>query len=191
MKPLDYIKKYNLDNGVNFSHNEFISDLTLDFITLLEVGNARGNIKGYNNAVNAIRMKWDGIDKKTAGQLPEKLWNYFFASVIAKLREELFPEEMQRQRQEKEDWKKRKADWERMEREEDSWIFGFFLHSLFSKQKPVTSFQLLGLETEATMDDVKGAYRKLSMIHHPDKGGNRDKFIEITEAKNKCLAFLS
>ena len=191
MKPLDYIKKYNLDKGVNFSHNEFISDLTLDFITLLEVGNARGNIKGYNNAVNAIRMKWDGIDKKTLGQLPEKLWNYFFASVIAKLREELFPEEMQRQRQEKEDWKKRKADWERMEREQDSWIFGFFLHSLFSKQKPSSSFQALGLSSEATLEDVKGAYRKLSMVHHPDKGGNRDKFIEITEAKNKCMAFLS
>jgi hypothetical protein len=191
MKPLEYVKKYNLDQGVNFSHNEFISDLTMDFITLLEVGNARSNIKGYNNAVNAIRMKWDGIDKKTAGQLPEKLWNYFFASVIAKLREELFPEEMQRQRQEKEDWKKRKTDWERMEREQDSWIFGFFLHSLFSKQKPISSFQTLGLESDATLDDVKVSYRKLSMLHHPDKGGNRDKFIEITEAKNKCLAFLS
>jgi hypothetical protein len=191
MKPLDYIKKYNLDKGVNFSHNEFISDLTMDFITLLEVGNARGNIKGYNNAVNAIRMKWDGIDKKTAGQLPEKLWKYFFASVIAKLREELFPEVMERQRQEKEDWKKRKEDWERMEKEEDSWIFGFFLHSLFSKQKPSSSFQVLGLETDATLEDVKGAYRKLSMVHHPDKGGNRDKFIELTEAKNKCMAYLS
>jgi hypothetical protein len=191
MKPLEYVKKYNLDQGVNFNHNEFISDLTFDFITLLEVGNARGNFKGYNNAVNAIRMKWDGIDKKTAGRLPEKLWNYFFGSVIAKLREELFPEEMEKRRMEEKERKRRKEEWKRMEQEEDSWIFGFFLHSLFSKQKPLSSFQALELNSDATLEDVKGAYRKLSMLHHPDKGGNKDKFIEITEAKNKCLAFLS
>ena len=45
--------------------------------------------------------------------------------------------------------------------------------------------------TYLTKEDVQKAYRSLSMQHHPDKGGDNNKFIQITEAKNKCLAFLS
>ena len=38
--------------------------------------------------------------------------------------------------------------------------------------------------------DVKEAFRKLSMQHHPDKGGSREKFEEIVEAKNKCIEYI-
>lgn len=43
-------------------------------------------------------------------------------------------------------------------------------------------YDTLGLNTQATDDEVKKAYRKLAMIHHPDKGGDEKKFKEITEA---------
>lgn len=43
-------------------------------------------------------------------------------------------------------------------------------------------YDTLGLNTQATDEEVKKAYRKLAMIHHPDKGGDEKKFKEITEA---------
>jgi curved DNA-binding protein len=45
-------------------------------------------------------------------------------------------------------------------------------------------YSILGLEKSATDADIKKAYRSLAMIHHPDKGGDSEKFKEITEAYN-------
>ena len=199
MKPLDYQRKYNLLQGINFSHNDFVADLTQDFLTLLEVGNSFKNLKGFENAVRAIRMKWDGINKKTAGNLPDKLWNYFYASVIAKMREELFPNEMEKLRREKEESKRRREEYRRWEWEEQElfggWnpfdYFSFLLGILKSQTIPTSSFEFLNLELNATQDDVKKRYRELAVVYHPDKGGNNDKFIELTEAKNKCLAYIN
>lgn len=194
MKPLDYQKKYNLLNGTNFSHNEFIADLTQDFLVFLEVGNSFKNIKGFENAVRAIRQKWDGIDKKTAGQLPEKLWNYFYASVIVKMREDLFPTEMERRRREKEENQRRQEEYRRWNDPFDGFDpfahFSFLASLFFNSLVPKESFEILQLSTEATKDDVQSKYRELSKIYHPDKGGCQDKFIQLTEAKNKCLAYI-
>lgn len=43
-------------------------------------------------------------------------------------------------------------------------------------------YTLLGLEKTATAEDIKKAYRKLANQHHPDKGGDEEKFKEIKEA---------
>jgi molecular chaperone DnaJ len=47
-------------------------------------------------------------------------------------------------------------------------------------------YQLLGVSRSATADEIKKAYRKLAMIHHPDKNQghkkSEEKFKEITEA---------
>ena len=40
----------------------------------------------------------------------------------------------------------------------------------------------LGVETTATDEQIKQAYRKLAMKHHPDKGGDADKMKEVTAA---------
>lgn len=40
----------------------------------------------------------------------------------------------------------------------------------------------LGIAITATPDEIKKAYRKLCMIHHPDKGGNADTFLRVQEA---------
>ncbi len=54
-------------------------------------------------------------------------------------------------------------------------------------------FQLLKIDTKNTEINEKmivSAFRQLSLVYHPDKGGNAEKFIELTEAKNKCLEFV-
>ena len=43
-------------------------------------------------------------------------------------------------------------------------------------------YDTLGLKHDASTDDVKRAYRRLAMEHHPDKGGTASKFNEINEA---------
>jgi molecular chaperone DnaJ len=43
-------------------------------------------------------------------------------------------------------------------------------------------YKILGVEKNATQDDIKKAYRKLAHQYHPDKGGDEQKFKEINEA---------
>lgn len=46
------------------------------------------------------------------------------------------------------------------------------------------AYRLLGLTSSCSEDEVKSAYKKLAMIHHPDKGGNENNFKLLLEAKN-------
>ena len=43
-------------------------------------------------------------------------------------------------------------------------------------------YDLLGVDKNASQDQIKSAYRKLAVQHHPDKGGNAEKFKEISNA---------
>lgn len=43
-------------------------------------------------------------------------------------------------------------------------------------------YEILNLNKNCTTDEVKKAYRKLAIIHHPDKGGDQEKFKEISRA---------
>jgi len=46
----------------------------------------------------------------------------------------------------------------------------------------MSHYNTLGIPKTSSMDDIKKAYRKLARIHHPDKGGDEDKFKKITDA---------
>lgn len=198
MTTKEYVNKYKLDVSDRFSHSDFFQDLASEFICLLEYNKANDNLKGFDNAVRCIRMKFDSISNKTVGVLPEKLWNYFFATVIVKLREELCPRDMNNRRkvqeQKKAEWEKRKKmrEWENEQFNDFFWGRNFysFLFSNINNNKPIECFTVLGLSVDANELDVKSAYKKLSMLHHPDKGGKQDKFVEITDSKNKCLSWL-
>jgi molecular chaperone DnaJ len=43
-------------------------------------------------------------------------------------------------------------------------------------------YEILGVDKNANADEIKKAYRKLSKEHHPDKGGNEDKFKDVAAA---------
>ncbi len=120
MKTKEYVKKFGLDKSNKFNHTHFIQDLTIDFTTLLETGKTSSGeykLKGFENTVSAIRSKWDAISNKTVFGLPDKLWNYFFATVIVKTREVLFPTEMKARRDRAEQNKKMYEDRRRWEDE--------------------------------------------------------------------------
>lgn len=43
-------------------------------------------------------------------------------------------------------------------------------------------YTTLGVDKTATQSEIKKAYRKLSMKHHPDRGGDENRFKEIADA---------
>ena len=42
-------------------------------------------------------------------------------------------------------------------------------------------YEVLGVEKDATMDQIKKAYRKLAIKCHPDKGGDADKVSKFNQ----------
>ena len=43
-------------------------------------------------------------------------------------------------------------------------------------------YKTLGVERDATPEQIKKAYRKLAAKNHPDAGGDEEKFKDINEA---------
>jgi len=43
-------------------------------------------------------------------------------------------------------------------------------------------YKTLGVPNTATQEEIKKAYRRLASLHHPDKGGDEEKFKEINAA---------
>lgn len=46
----------------------------------------------------------------------------------------------------------------------------------------VDYYEILGVKRDASESDIKKAFRQAAMQHHPDKGGDKDKFQQIQEA---------
>jgi len=222
MKAVEYINKYKLETVVNFNKPEFIKDFNSDFITeLTKRKNKTGYIPitGFENAAKCMRDKWEAINLRLENKLDEKLWKYFWKIYVADIRDELFPEEMAKRKELKEEIKRRKQEWEDLDNHNSHYFNGFnsrvdhsffklfsafmgfsfdnflkdFISTKYRAPREIYNqyFYILSLDIDtASIDDVKTAYRKLSNIYHPDKGAiNYNDFIKITEAKNKCLEY--
>jgi len=66
---------------------------------------------------------------------------------------------------------------------EESWKATFNVK--VGKDPEPCPFASLGLPTDASFADVKKAYRKYQLQCHPDRGGDKSRFTEITEAYEK------
>ena len=49
-------------------------------------------------------------------------------------------------------------------------------------------YESLGVSKDASYDEIKKAYRKLALQHHPDRGGDSEKFKEISAAYEVVLS---
>ena len=47
-----------------------------------------------------------------------------------------------------------------------------------------TYYDILGVKRSASQDEIKAAFHKLAAKYHPDRGGDEEKFKEISEAYN-------
>lgn len=100
MNPLGYVRKYNLvEKGWKPKYKDkFIGDMKKEFELTLQNLSIKGNLKAFQNAINIIRSKWDGISNKIPYGLPEDLWKYFYATIIIPFKNELCSEELNRKR---------------------------------------------------------------------------------------------
>lgn len=199
MKTKEYLDKYNLHKGWNTKiQNEFISDMTSELEAQLMLNKAEDNIRGFNNALRCLKMKWDSISKKIPYGIPEGLWNYFFATVVAPLREQMCPREMQRRREIQEERKARYEERRKMEHDFMEEMYQSYMNywknllaHIVLASMPMDSFEYLGLTVDATPDDIQKRFRELALKAHPDRGGSQEKFIELTNHRNRCLKWAS
>lgn len=52
-------------------------------------------------------------------------------------------------------------------------------------------YKILGVDEKSTEDEIKKAYRKMSMLHHPDKNGNTEESKQMFQEINNAYATLS
>src|SRR5215475_10578580 len=43
-------------------------------------------------------------------------------------------------------------------------------------------YEILGVKKDASADEIKKAFRRAAVQHHPDRGGDEAKFKEVNEA---------
>jgi DnaJ-class molecular chaperone len=57
--------------------------------------------------------------------------------------------------------------------------------------KDADYYKILGVDEKAGDDEIKKAYRKMSMLHHPDKNGNTEESKQMFQELNNAYATLS
>nr|DAI54875.1 MAG TPA: DnaJ domain protein [Caudoviricetes sp.] len=204
MKPKEFITKFNLSKGwksAKFENptlqDQFLQDLTNELLAFTELYQVNDNITAFNNAVSVIRSKWNSISNKIPYGLPDGLWNYFFATIVSPLRDELCPTETVRR---KALYEKRKSEYIRIQQRKSEFarseaqfrqaINDYFLSLLHRVSKvPTESFHFLGLPLNASVDEITSRYRSLSLKYHPDRGGSQEDFINLTKHKNLCISW--
>jgi DnaJ-class molecular chaperone len=66
--------------------------------------------------------------------------------------------------------------WERTTKKADERIF------TKTPETTRTAYQILGVDGGAVESEIKAAFRKLAMLHHPDRGGSNLEFCKIHAA---------
>lgn len=221
MKPNEYVKKYRLkeldqqDNSFPFSYHNFIKDLSLDFKDMVvgfKHSGTEWNIRKFKTCVNDIRKKWDSINNKSVKELPNRIWNAFYATCVCQIRDQEFPDWSLQEKKRKERKKKQENPFTYVDIDSDfsdnfsNWIniaSKFFNSDAFTGRTytkpdvnsilrrhfshPERELKILGLVHPVSIKEIKTAYRDKVHIVHPDKGGTTELFTQVTEAYKKCI----
>lgn len=95
MKTTQYVKKYRLKESAEFDHKRFVADFEKDINEAIEKFSGKDSSEiseaNFKQITRKARNKWNGINNKTVGVLPESLWNFIYATVIKKKEEQYFP----------------------------------------------------------------------------------------------------
>ncbi len=51
----------------------------------------------------------------------------------------------------------------------------------------MTPFEILGISGYASPSDIKRRFRELAWEHHPDRGGDAEKFAELKSAMERAI----
>ena len=207
MKPKEYIKKFNLQNGWDQTKTKpFLAELSNELASIVELSGKPDNIDAFNHALNQINDKWDSISKRIPFGLPDKLWSYFYAKQVIPLRKLVCPTFTMRQKKNEEEYKRKREEfkreqeqeWEDIRKSERKFFesifnsyFGFSSSELgMSDEDPKESFNYFGLQSSATEEEVLTQFHEKILKLHPDKGGSKELAVECIENKNKCLTYL-
>ena len=164
----------------------------------------------WSNDVETCEFEWDGAyEKNVIGSLglkPNYSWQKADAAVyelndyliniawdeLTYQLKKVAAVKAKRQFKIHRDWEEKQKEYNEQRR----WNWYKFVHEYMfgfsvDRNEYVPYISLLNLQEDFKEADVKESYRKLSLSKHPDKGGSHEDFIELTEAKNKCLEYLS
>ena len=88
-----YVAKYEFDKGDKFNHKAFMKDFKKDFNGYVTNSVRRnGNLtpKRFEEVVKSSKDKFNAINNKTVGEIPQTLWSYFYATVVIAKKESFF-----------------------------------------------------------------------------------------------------
>lgn len=209
MKPKEFVKEFTLTDNKPLK-TVFWDRFKIEFMTVLDHEQGLESLSRFEHAVDIMKDKWRGIKLKSGNvNVNEKAWGFFFASVVAPMREELFPNEVQRMKEEAAARKEQKQRY-RSKRSGD-FLENAFKHIMEERIKRfeelrkklqetmavsvvlTTSKKVLGIPAGTTIDkeNVKTAYRKLALSAHPDAGGSAALFRTLTNARDYLLKYLA
>jgi len=91
MNVKDYVQKYHLDKKKHFSYKTFLNDLGKDFGVLLQsYPKATLTEEQFRSIVKELKQKFDSISNKAIYGIPDKIWNYFYATTIINKKNKIF-----------------------------------------------------------------------------------------------------
>ena len=109
MKTKEIIAQLHIQNGVaTKKQKEFFAVLIGELKVTYEGFGNKDSDRHFDAAVKQLRIKWDSISKQIKYGLTDGLWNYFYATEIVKLKNELCPTWAERKRIDHERYEERK-----------------------------------------------------------------------------------
>jgi hypothetical protein len=93
MKAKEIITKLDIQAGLRGQEKQeqFFSIMSDELREIYNRFKQKDSERHFSVSVRELRQKWDGISKKMNRGLSDGLWNFFFATYVVKLKEELCP----------------------------------------------------------------------------------------------------